>query len=52
MALDSGKPVVVIVTGGRPYNLGRARAKQRLFCMAGLQDNAARKLLPMRCLAR
>ncbi|WP_211236232.1 glycoside hydrolase family 3 N-terminal domain-containing protein [Aliagarivorans marinus] len=23
-ALDSGKPVVVIVTGGRPYNLGRA----------------------------
>ncbi|CAG18892.1 glycoside hydrolase family 3 N-terminal domain-containing protein [Photobacterium profundum] len=23
-ALDSGKPVVVLVTGGRPYNLGRA----------------------------
>ncbi|MFA0439943.1 glycoside hydrolase family 3 N-terminal domain-containing protein [Vibrio sp. 10N.286.49.B1] len=23
-ALDSGKPVVVVVTGGRPYNLGRA----------------------------
>ncbi len=24
LALDSGKPVAVIVTGGRPYNLGRA----------------------------
>ncbi|MGB2079023.1 MAG: glycoside hydrolase family 3 N-terminal domain-containing protein [Vibrio sp.] len=24
LALDSGKPVVVLVTGGRPYNLGRA----------------------------
>ncbi|MGR5092811.1 glycoside hydrolase family 3 N-terminal domain-containing protein [Vibrio maritimus] len=27
MALDSGKPVVVIVTGGRPYNLGRAESE-------------------------
>lgn len=41
-ALDSSKPVVVLVTGGRPYNLGRAEeeAAAILFGWAPGQEGA------------
>ena len=42
--LDTGKPLVVIVSSGRPYNLGRAETNPRPFCRPGFPEETGRQL--------